>query len=105
MTELQDFEVIADSEISGSEISDDNYVPYSDKIEVDSMEDQKSYSQDDKSFMYELYRENRFLLEKNHEKDKLICTLQERNTYLKNSSVFWLYCYFGIAFTGVLSLT
>ena len=63
------------------------------------------YSQNDKSFLFELYRENRELLKELTEKNKIISELENRSIYLKNSNIFWLYCYVGTAFLKVLSLS
>ena len=88
MTEHKDFEIISNSDSA-----------------MDSNDDDNIYSQNDHSFMFDLYRENRQLLDKISEQEILITKLQERNCYLANSNVFWLCCYFGTMMTRLFSLT
>ena len=98
-TEHKDFEVISNSDQDmGSSIEEDSEVTCSKVI------GQSEYSQDDRTFMFELYRENRALLEQISEKDKQIAKLEERSVYLSNSNVFWLCCYLGTAMTTLFSL-
>lgn len=97
-TEHKDFEVISNSDTDmESESSDDS-------IKESKVLDEGEYSQDDRTFMFELYRENRDLLKQILEKDKKLAKLEERNIYLANSNVFWLYCYIGTAMTTLFSL-
>lgn len=71
----------------------------------DSDQEPEPYSQDDKRFMLELYKENRDLLSKITEKEAEIARLRQSNVYLKNSNIFWLCCYFGSVFCTLISLT
>ena len=92
MTEHKDFEIIGNSD-SAIENNDDEVI------------DDNIYSQNDHSFMFDLYRENRQLLDKISEQEILITKLQERSCYLANSNMFWLYCFFGSMMTSLFSLT
>lgn len=92
-----EFEVISDCEMEDSdEISIDSSTPI--------IGDKDTYSQNDHTFMYELYRENRQLLDQILEKDKLIAKLEERTIYLLNSNAFWLCCYFGSTVINIFQL-
>ena len=62
------------------------------------------YSQYDHTFMFELYRENRSLLDQIGEKDKKIAKLEERGVYLANSNMFWLSCYIGSTIISFFSI-
>ena len=92
-TEHNDFEVISSTDSSDMESDNESNVIGTDE-----------YSQDDHTFMFELYRENRQLLGQIAEKDKKITQLEERVVYLANSNVFWLCCYIGSSAIGLFSL-
>ena len=62
------------------------------------------YSQNDKTFLLQLFTENRNLLNEIKEKDKTITELQYRNVYLKNSNIFWIYSYIGSVLVKLISL-
>ena len=94
-TEHKDFEVISNSD--NSEYSND-------KSENSKVIGQDEYSQNDHTFMFELYRENRKLLEQIAEKNIKNAKLEERVVYLANSNVFWLCCYIGSSVIGIFSL-
>jgi hypothetical protein len=88
--EKNDFEVIESEEESSSDEESTSPPPF---------------SQDDRSFILDLYKENRDLLKQITEKEKLITKLKERNVYLANSNIFWLCCYFGTVMSGFLSFS
>ena len=88
--ETKDFEVISNSEMKNEEIESED--------ENESQCSNPPYSQDDRSFMFELYRENRQLLDTLKEKEKRITQLEVRNVYLVNSNMFWV-CLYGISAT------
>lgn len=98
-TEHKDFEVISNSDTDMGSESSDNSIQES-KV----LDENDPYSQDDRTFMFELYRENRDLLKQISEKEKKIAKLEERNIFLSNSNMFWLYCYIGTAMTTLFSL-
>jgi len=101
-TEHKDFEVISNSDPDMESESSNG-----EQSEISIKESNvigNEYSQDDRSFLFDLYRENRDLLEQISEKDKKIEKLEERNIYLANSNVFWLCCYIGSSAIGLLSL-
>ena len=99
MTEHKDFEIISNSD---SAMDDKNEIENND----DEVIDDNIYSQNDHSFMFDLYRENRQLLDKISEQEILITKLQERSCYLVNSNVFWLCCYLSTTvITTLFSLT
>ena len=94
----KDFEVISNSDSNEEEQSEIKIQ----ETKVNEKDD--CYSQDNRAFMFELYRENRALLDKISEKDKQIAKLEEKSVYLANSNVFWLCCYIGSTAIGFLSL-
>ena len=98
-TEHKDFEVISNSDPDMESSNEDETPDDSKTINSDN-----NYSQDDRKFMFELYRENRSLLDQMTEKDKQIAKLEERTVFLANSNVFWLCCYVGTAMTTLFSL-
>ena len=63
------------------------------------------YDQNDRSFMLELYKENRNLMKEFEEKEKTILLLKEKNTYLQKSNIFWMCCYFSSVICGVFSIS
>ena len=71
----------------------------------DSEHPSEEYSQTDRSFMLDLYRENRELISSNAEKQVLIEKLKVRNEYLKNSNLYWMVCYVGTVLSTLFSLT
>jgi len=97
----KDFEVISNSDPDMDSDSDNDP---SDEVKIQTINSDDVYSQNDKTFMFELYRENRVLLEKISEKDKQIAKLEERSIYLSNSNVFWLFCYVGTTAISLFSL-
>ena len=100
----KDFEVISNSDPE-MESDSENELPDEIKIKTSTtMNSDNDYSQNDKTFMFELYRENKSLLDKIAEKDKRIAKLEERSVYLSNSNVFWLFCYIGSTAIGLFSL-
>jgi len=105
MTEQhKDFEIISNS--SSIMESSCGEAENNDEIIINTdINEEDAYSQNDHSFMFDLYRENRQLLDKISEQEKQITTLLERNYYLANSNVFWLCCYFGSIVTGLVALT
>jgi hypothetical protein len=90
MDKSADFEVIS--------TSDEN-------MKEENAEESKPYSQDDRSFLLDLYKENRKLLAEITDKEKIIARLRERNGYLVNSNLFWMFCYLGCMVTTVLTLS
>ena len=67
-------------------------------------ENDEEYSKDNKTFMLELYKENRQLLEEVSMLKKNVIKIENENVYLKNSNLFWMCCYFGTAFTTYLAM-
>ena len=98
-TEHKDFEVISNSNQDMESESDNEEQP-----ETSNVIGQGEYSQEDRTFMFELYRENRDLLDQITEKDKKIAKLEEKSIYLTNSNMFWLCCYIGSSAIGLFSL-
>ena len=86
-----DFEVISDSDSDSDS-------------ESKSITSSNDYSQNDKTFALELYKENRHLLNEIKEKDNIITDLKYRNIYLKNSNIFWFYCYIGTFVVKLVSM-
>ena len=99
-TEHKDFEVISNSSSEPEPEPEPETVITESKI----LGNDDSYSQDDRTFMFELYRENRNLIKQISEKDAKIAKLDERVTYLTNSNAFWLCCYIGSSAIGLFSL-
>lgn len=105
----KDFEVISnsDTDMESQNSSDSEEESSSSEISIRESKvigKDDNYSQDDHTFMFELYSENRHLLEQITEKDKQIAKLEERINYLTNSNVFWLCCYIGSSAIGLFSL-
>lgn len=94
----KEFEVISNPDSN-------NYDEKSSDTDTDTDKENEFYSQDDKRFMLELYKENRDLNQKLAEKENEISRLQENNAYLQKSNVFWLCCYVGSTFCTLFSLS
>ena len=73
--------------------------------EEESEEKLQDYSQNDKLFLLELYKEHRNLLKKYKEKKEKINELEIKNKYLKNYNVIWIWCYVGTVLTSIFSLS
>ena len=100
-----EFEVISNSDTDESISSNEEEIVEDKLIETKKViGPNQEYSQNDESFMFELYRENRELLESIKENGITITKLEERICYLKNSNMFWMLCYFGSTALGIFSM-
>ena len=96
---ISEFEVISNNDKS-CESSDDEHSSVSEaRIDTDMSE-----VSNNTLFFHELYKDNRTLLRELAEKEKLIVQLQERNSFLVNSNMFWLCCTVGSMFSSLITL-
>jgi len=102
INDVKDFELLSNSEKS-SNLSDDSSDDSS-SLSESHLTTELSEVSTNTLFFHDLYKDNRILLRELAEKERMIAQLQERNSFLANSNMFWLCCTVGSLFSSLLSI-